>query len=67
MDIVIIECVINEDESNCRVDVDDNDTKHSRHQQLVTIDSYRLNNVLQLGESVDNIKQMERVEDGRLE
>mmetsp|Transcript_6821 Transcript_6821/g.10995 ORF Transcript_6821/g.10995 Transcript_6821/m.10995 type:complete len:259 (-) Transcript_6821:7817-8593(-) len=65
--VVVVEGVVHEDEADGRVDVDNDEPKHGRHEKLVAVECDRRNNVLQLRESVDHVQKMERVEDGRLE
>ena len=63
VNIIIVIGIIHKDESKCGIDVNDNQTKHSRHQQLTTILGHRSDDTLQFWESVDNVNQMERVKD----
>jgi len=63
-----VEVVVGEEqEREGSVDVDEDHTKHSRQDKLVTIESDSLDDIVQCREAVDNVKQMERVEDGTLE
>ena len=66
-DVVIVIRIIHKDEGNSAIDVNNHHTKHRRHEQLVSIESYRLNNTLKLWESINDISQMERVENRRLD
>ena len=52
MDEVIVERVKQENKPNGRVDVNNNNTEHGRHEQLVTVDSNRPDNSLKLGETI---------------
>jgi hypothetical protein len=52
MDLIIIVSVLNKDKADHRENVDHHHSKHRRHQQLVTIQSNTLDNVLQLGETI---------------
>ena len=65
--LVVVEGVEEEDERDCRVDVDDDEAEHGRHEQLITVQRYTLDDALQLGEAIDHVQEMERVEDWRLE
>lgn len=67
LNIVIIESIEHEYKANRGVNVDNDGTKHGCHEKLVTVERNRLNNVLQLRESRNDVQQMERVEDRRLE
>lgn len=67
LNIVIIESVEHEYKANRGVNVNNDGSKHCCHQKLVTVKRNRLNNVLELRESRDDVQQMERVEDRRLE
>jgi len=63
-DVVIVIRIIYKDEGDGAVDVNNHHSKHCSHEQLVSIESHGLNNTLKLWESIDNIGQMERVENG---
>jgi len=58
MDEVIIKSVEQENESNRRVNVNDDESQHSCHDQLLTVDCHGPDDCFQLRETVNDIEQM---------
>jgi len=46
MDIIIIECIIQEYESNRRIDIDEDTSKHGCHAKLEPVFSYTFDDIL---------------------
>ena len=67
MHLIVVKSIKEEDESDSRVDVNDDETKHCSHKKLVTVQGYTLDDTLKLWESVDHVDEVEGVKDGRLE
>lgn len=59
MDLIIVECVVQENERNGRVDVNDDDSQHGRHEQLIAIQCHTLDHILELREPI--LKQIARI------
>lgn len=59
MDEIIVESVIQEYEPNRGINVDDDETQHGCHHQLLTIHCDRSHDSLELWESVNDIEQMD--------
>ena len=57
MDEVIIKSVEQENESNRRVNVNDDESQHSCHDQLLTVDCHGPDDCFQLRETVLNLKK----------
>ena len=58
VDVVIVESVVEEDETDSGVDVDEDRAQHGRHAELEAVLGDTLDNVLQLRESILVMKKM---------
>jgi len=67
VDVVLVVVVCHELEGNSSVDEEQDHSKHSGHEELIQVGGDTLDDSLECGESLDNIEQMHRVEDGTLE
>jgi len=67
VDVIIVVRIIGENEGESRVYVNNDHAEHRRHHKRLAVHGHGLDDVLELGEPVDDVGQMTAVEDRALD